>query len=421
MRVLVVTNPEKTIFQYLAPLAWALRTGGHEVRVASQPALTGAITQAGLTAVPLGRGRDQFRLAGMAPEQLEEEREGIPAPYDVAEHPDRATWEHVDGAYGQALQYWHKLENFPLIADLVAFAKAWRPDLVIWEPTAFAGAVAAKACGAAHARLLYGADVYGLGRAHYLRLIGEEPGRTDRMAEWLDGYARRHGGAFTEDMVTGHFTIDQLPRSLQTEAPDLHYVRTQYIPYGGPAVVPQWLWKQPERPRIALTMGLSATEVYNGYTVDVQDILEHLADLDVEVVATVAQNAQDKLTRIPDNARVESYVPLHALLPTCSAVIHHAGAATMATAARHPMPHLALYYHFDQPMLARSLVATGAGLAMHTGVATGAKVRDAVRRLLAEPYFRRNAVRLRDEIEESPTPNELAGQLVALTDKYRSL
>ncbi|MET7395840.1 activator-dependent family glycosyltransferase [Dactylosporangium sp. NPDC005572] len=421
MRVLVVTNPEKTIFQYLVPVAWALRTAGHEVRVASQPSLVDTITTAGLTAVPLGRGRDQFRLARMAPDALEREREGIPVPYDVAEQPARATWEYLDAGFEQAVRHWHKMENFPLVADLVAFARAWRPDLIIWEPTAFAGAVAAKACGAAHARLLYGVDVYGLGRAHYLLRLRERPGeRVDRLAEWLGAYAERFGGRFTEDMATGQFTIDQLPASLQTEAPGVRYVRTRYVPYGGPATVPAWLWEAPQRPRVALTMGLSATEVYGGYTVSLQDVLDRLGELDIEVVATVAEREQARLRRVPGNARLVPYVPLHALLPTCAAVVHHAGAATLATAALHPVPHLALYYHFDQPMLARALVAQGSGLAAHTGRATGEVVRDAVARLLAEPYFRRNAARLRDEILGSPSPNALVPELEALTRKFQS-
>ena len=54
MRVLLTTFAHNTHFYNLVPLAWALRTAGHEVRVASQPDLTEAITAAGLTAVPVG-------------------------------------------------------------------------------------------------------------------------------------------------------------------------------------------------------------------------------------------------------------------------------------------------------------------------------------------------------------------------------
>ena len=61
MRVLFVTSPEKTIFLSMVPMAWALRTAGHEVRVASRPGFANVITQAGLTAVPAGRDTDLWR------------------------------------------------------------------------------------------------------------------------------------------------------------------------------------------------------------------------------------------------------------------------------------------------------------------------------------------------------------------------
>jgi UDP:flavonoid glycosyltransferase YjiC (YdhE family) len=111
---------------------------------------------------------------------------------------------------------------------------------------------------------------------------------------------------------------------------------------------------------------------------------------------------------------VVSYVPWHTLVPTCTAVIHHAGAATLATTARYPVPQLALHFHADQPILARKLAQHGAGLEIHTTQATGASVREALLRLLTEPAFRNRATHLRDEIHALPTPNELVPQLEGL-------
>jgi glycosyltransferase (activator-dependent family) len=422
VRVLFAVNPEKTIFQYLVPLAWALRTAGHEVRVASQPAFADVITQAGLTAVPLGNDRNPWRITAGKRDLLERMRVGHLAPYDAFDDPAKATWDYLKPGLAGAVQGWHRVGNFPIIADLVEFARHWQPDLVLWEPLTFAGPIAAKAVGAAHARVLFGVDVYGGVRQLYLRLSAEQPAheRADPLADWLDAYGRKYGFAYSDDMLTGQFTVDQFPRSLQVEADGLHYVRMQYVAYGGPAVVPKWLWARPARPRIALTMGLSATEIFDSYTISVPQILDALADLDVEVVATVAESEQPKLGPVPANARIVSYVPWHALVPSCAVVIHHAGAATLATTARHPVPHLALHYHADQPILARKLAEQGAGLEIHTSLATGRSVRDSVRRLLDEPGFRHAATALRDEILALPTPNQLVPQLEQLTTKHRT-
>ncbi|MEU8584214.1 activator-dependent family glycosyltransferase [Streptomyces abikoensis] len=425
MRVLFAANPHKSVFQYMVPMAWALRTAGHEVRFASQPAFAATITQAGLTAVPVGRDHDRLwaarAAAGGADGAADAGRAGIEPPYDAFTDPEKATWEYLSAGMATAVGERHRLAAFPMAADLVEFARHWRPDLVIWDPLSYAGPIAAQAVGAAHARLLFGVDVFGGVRDLFLKLKERRPEgeRVDPLADWLGGYARKHGGEFTEDMATGHFTIDQFPASLQTEAPGLHYERTQFIPYGGPAVVPDWLRRAPERPRVAITMGLSATDVYSGYTVDTQDVLDSLADLDIEVVATIADSEKAKLKRIPGNARLVPYVPLHALAPTCDAVVHHAGAATLATVARHPVPHLSLHYHYDQPILARKLAEHGAGLELHTSEATGRAVREHVLRLLDEPSFRERAAALRDETLALPTPNQLVPRLEELTERHR--
>ncbi|MFF4224688.1 activator-dependent family glycosyltransferase [Streptomyces abikoensis] len=422
MRILFTAIPEKTIFMGMVPLAWALRNAGHDVRVASQPSFAGTITQAGLTAVPVGRDSDLFRTARMEPEALEEARAGLHSPWDVTEDPTRATWDHMYAGYYDMVEKGHKPENFPMIAGLVEYARHWKPDLVIWNPLTLAGPIAAEAVGAAHARLLFGIDVFGVAREHFLRLKEQRPEgeREDPLADWLGGYARKHGGEFTESMTTGHFTIDQFPASLQTEAPGLHYERTQFIPYGGPAETPKWLWRKPERPRVGITMGLSATELFNGYAHSTQDLLDALADLDADIVATIADDEKAKLKRIPDNTRLVPYVPLHALAPTCDAIIHHAGAGTLATVSRYGVPQLSVPHHFDEPLFARRLAEQGTGLALAPRDAGGENIRAHVLRLLTEPSFRERAAALRDEIHALPSPNELVPRVEELTAAHRS-
>ena len=420
MRVLFVASAEKTIFLSMVPLAWALRTAGHEVRVASRPSFADTITQAGLTAVPVGRDADTARRTETA-EQIELARKGLHPPWDCVEDDEFVQWDRRVQGHVEVIDQCHHLENFPIIASVVSFARYWQPDLVVWDPLAYAGALAAKACGAAHARILFGIDVFGATRDHFLRLkAAQRPERrADPLADWLGAYSHKYGFEFSEDMTTGHFTVDQLPASLQL-ATSQHVVRTRFIPYGGPASVPRWLWAEPDRPRVALTLGTTATEYFDGYTLDVQDIIDSVAEMDVELVATIAEAEQHKLKNVPDNVRLVSYVPLHALAPTCSAVINHAGFGTLSTFARHGVPQLTLPYHFDEPIFARKYAAQGAGLQIHGGVPTGQKIREGLGRLLTEPGFRERAAALQAEIQETPAPNEVVAQLEELTAKYRT-
>ncbi|ONI75993.1 glycosyl transferase [Actinosynnema sp. ALI-1.44] len=414
MRVLFATCPDKSIFQYLVPLAWALRTAGHDVRVASQPRFADVITQAGLTAVPVGRDSDIHRALETAPGTQVSARAGLPRPYDAAIDPALATPEHLRAGYEYNVTWWHRMDNLPMISQLVAFARHWRPDLIIWEPRTFAGSVAAKAIGAAHARVLWSMDVFGVTRQQFLGMP-----RPDPLAEWLGGHAREYGVEFSEDMVTGQFTIDQLPDSLRIAA-DLQYVPMRHTPYGGPATVPSWLRTPPRRPRVALTLGLTATEKFAGYTVDIGHILDALGDLRIELVATLTDKTRDALPRVPKNTKIVPYVPLQDLAATCTAVIHHAGAATMATTSLHGVPQLSIPYHFDQPALAARLADHGAGLTIDSARATGPAVREAVLALLNEPRFRANAKKIRDEMLAMPAPNEIVPRLEELTAAHHS-
>lgn len=421
MRVLFAVIPEKNTFLHTVPLAWALRTAGHDVRVASAPCFTDTITQAGLTAVPVGRDASIWRVDGLDPELLEQARIGLPPPWNVVEDPDAVEWPDLVEGYRIAVHEGHKPENFPIVSGMVEFARHWQPDLVVWEPLSYVGAIAAKACGAAHARMLWSLDVIGLARELFLRRRAEQPAaeRHDPLADWLTGYGRKYGFDFSEDMTTGQFTLDQMPASLRMRADGLDYLPVQFVPYGGPAVVPKWLQSPPERVRVGLTLGTTATDRFAGYTVGVRDVLDSLADLDVEVVATIAESAQEGLGPVPDNVRVVSWVPLDALAPTCSVVVDHAGPATFLTAARHGVPQLTLPSDFDEPELARRAAAQGGSLTLDPRAATGADVRDRVVRLLGEPGFGRAAARLREEIRTAPTPNEVVEQLEELTPKHR--
>jgi glycosyltransferase (activator-dependent family) len=424
MKVLFATANDGSFLHPMVSLAWALRNAGHEVRVANQAFATPHVTGAGLTAVPVGRQTTSDRLLTamrVTPEMLEEARPGLHPPYDVVDSPNQITWEGMLSAYADDVERC-KYENFPVISGLVAFARHWRPDLIIWEPFTLAGPIAAKACGAAHARMLFGIDVFGIARQRFLELKAAQPAhrQADPLADWLGSYARKYGAGFAEDMTCGQFTVDQFPPGLQVEAAGLDYLHSRYIPYGGKATVPAWLQAPPERARIALTMGFTASGFFNGFGFSLQDVLDKLAGLDIEVVAVIDESERAKLDRVPDNTRLQTWVPLDALAATCSAAVNHAGGGTLSTFAIHGVPQLTLPYHFDEPILGRNLATLGAGLCVRPSDATGEAVRDAVHRLLDEPAFRDRAGWLRDEMFALPTPNQLVGRIEQLTAKYRT-
>ncbi|MEV4432804.1 activator-dependent family glycosyltransferase [Streptomyces sp. NPDC049585] len=408
MKVLLTAFAMDAHLNGVVPLAWALRTAGHEVRVASQPALTGSITRAGLTAVPVGTDHRIDEVMGAAapgvfalhgnPDYLEVRPELLGGDFLVASHTMLTA------------VYYAVINNDSMVDDLVDFVRWWRPELVIREPFTFAGAVAAQAGGAVHARLLWGPDLFLRMYDRFRQVLDAAPAalRDDSLREWLTWTLGRYGEEFHPDVVTGQFTIDQMPPGARL---DMHrpVVGMRFVPYNGPlpAVVPHWLRRDPERPRVCLTQGITERSG-TGFAgmAGAGEVLEAIAELDAEVVATVRPAARAALPVLPSNVRIVDSVPLHAVLPGCAAVVHHGGAGTWATAALYGVPQLVLARQWDDVFRARRLEELGAGLCLAQEPGGGAEaVRKGLARLLEEPSFAQSAGRLRREMLATPSPN----------------
>jgi hypothetical protein len=123
-----------------------------------------------------------------------------------------------------------------MIDDLVAFARHWRPDLVVWDEITFAGSVAARACGAPHVRLLIGVD--GITQLRdAIRARAARPGAapaTDPLRDWLGPILRRYVCEFGEDVVVGDRTVDPMP-PWHWQPPGTDCIRMRRLPFNGGA------------------------------------------------------------------------------------------------------------------------------------------------------------------------------------------
>ncbi|GAB3963658.1 activator-dependent family glycosyltransferase [Streptomyces sparsus] len=408
MRVLFAGLPEKSHVYTMVPLAWALTAAGHDVLMANAPSLTSAINGAGLVAAPVGADPGlRADMAAARDSQHAEVANWSRLGYGEVDHASLVSRYEVSVPWGFA-RY-----NDPIMDDLVALARDWKPDLVIRDPIAYAGGVAARACGAAHARLLWCADVYGRARATFVELARDVPEdrRTDPLAEWLDERGRPYGVRCDEELINGQFTLDTLPPSLRPDSA-LDEVSLRYVPYNGPAVQWDWLREQPGRPRVCVTLGRTNTEAYGGDYVGLEPILRALSSLDAEIVAALTPEQAGELGELPGNVRVCTGVALGTLLPSCAAIVHHGGWGTYSTALVNAVPQLALATEVaDQELRQRTLQDAGAGLLLHHSQASPERVLECTGRLLHDPDFAAAARRLRDESAAMPSPHALVPEL----------
>ncbi|MDF5759265.1 activator-dependent family glycosyltransferase [Spongiactinospora sp. TRM90649] len=416
MRVLFVSHSEKPHYFGMVPLAWAFRTAGHEVRVAGQPELSAAVVESGLVSVPLGADHKWKQVM----QEKDDDTWAARVVNAVSNSADLDHDELFEFYQSTTNDYFRTINNDEFVDDLVDYAREWRPDLVIWEQFTWAGAVAARACGAASVRMLWGADVVTRSRRDFLARLAERPEdrRVDPFADWLTEVLGRHGLEFDEEVVSGRWTLDAAPPDLRLDV-GRPTVAMRFVPYCGPAELPEWLREKPARPRVAVTAGISLREYFG---VDMFSIaaLHVFDDLDIEVVATLVPGHGESVSHAPANAKVVDFVPMQGLLPTCAAVVHIGGAGIQNTAAHYGVPQLVLPGFWDSAVRAERVAASGAGLAIHPHEVTPDRVRDDLLRILTEPAFREAAERLRASMEAVPSPNEVVPELVRLVAEHRS-
>jgi glycosyltransferase (activator-dependent family) len=417
MRVLIAVAPLTAHLYPSIPLAWALQSAGHEVRLASNTALAEQITAAGLTAVRLGDSPAQ------PPHIPQEELDRFSAA--LAFEPGSAfarLWESIRFyLLLNCRRYYPDAEGRQPLADtLVEFARNWQPDLVIWDPASPIGSVAARESGAASARLMWGPDYFGLIQQRLAERAARGESHANPMADTLAPVFGRFGYDFSEEMLLGDFTVDPIPSQLPR--PEGHRtLRMRWVPYTGAAPVPEWLSQPPSRPRVCLSLGVTARTSFAGQDERIAAVLEAVADMDVEVVATISPDQLGKDTRVPDNVRIFDYLPLTQVVPTCSAIIHHGGYGTAFAAAAHRVPQMTVMEDLGSALcLTPYLESRGAGVTVHSDGLTAEQVRKELSRLLTEPSFQQGAAAVYADLTAAPGPGEIVPVLERTAAQYRT-
>jgi UDP:flavonoid glycosyltransferase YjiC (YdhE family) len=289
-----------------------------------------------------------------------------------------------------------------MTAPTVALARRWRPDVVVYEPTTYAGPLAAAVLGVPALRHTWGID--------YTCLYREfEP-------EALAGLCARCGVDGVETL--GAATVDpcppvlQVPPSASVPVP-VHRIPMRYVPYNGAGPAPGRPPAPGRRPRVCVTWGASSAQ-WDRRLVRPDVVLEALAGLDVDVVVAASTAVRELIGALPDGMRLVVDQPLHHFLPGCAAIVHQGGLGTLMTAAAHGVPQLLLPRLADTLLNARRLAATGAGDFALPGEADAAGVRARLEGLLRSPAHTGAAAVLRSEIDRLPNAGTTVRAVEAL-------
>ncbi|MGY1815718.1 glycosyltransferase [Blastococcus sp. SYSU D00820] len=373
VRVLVVASPLVGHVLPLVPLALALRDAGHEVRLATAAEGVTAGQRAGVPVHDVAPGLDVRRV--FARPLL---RHPLPVLRMVRGD---------EGTDGVGLLFAAVTER--TVDGLVRLADGWRPDLVLHEGLAPAGAVAAARLGVP--AVLVDALIYD-GR----RLLEAVVGHLDRVV-------RRYGVAALPAPAA---TITAVPAGLVGERRG-HPMRP--VASGGSGDVPQDLLDPGTRP-VLLVSRSTADDPRRDRLMTT--VVEAAAGADVDVVL-VRPDRWVTRRPLPPNVRTADWLPFAAVLPHVAGIVHHGGSGTVLAALAAGVPQLVVPGAGDRTLHARLVAARGAGLAVPlAGLTT-----DALHRLAGDASLRTAAREVAAEIAAMPHPRDVVPALVALAER----
>jgi UDP:flavonoid glycosyltransferase YjiC (YdhE family) len=278
---------------------------------------------------------------------------------------------------------------------------AWRPELIVREPCEYATAVAAHEAGIAQAQVA-------------ISLAAIEFDVRAMVASIIDRFSPGAGAAIAAAPYLSSF-----PPSLDPSPwPDTRRFQIAQAPGA------RWSgWGTDDRrPLVYVTFGTvlghlpEASGVY-------RTALDAVAELPARVLLTVGR-ATDvaSLGPLPENTRVEQWVPQAAVLEEAALVVCHGGSGTTFGALAAGVPVVVCPLFADQARngqaVQRAAVGVTVGVPEHAagglrglGPEDVAGLRAAVERVLGEPAYRAAAGRVAAEIAGLPAIDEVVAGL----------
>ncbi|MER6068325.1 glycosyltransferase [Streptomyces sp. NPDC001817] len=296
-----------------------------------------------------------------------------------------------------------------------AAAEAFRPDVVVADQQAFAGALVAERLG--------------LPWATSATTSAEFTGAYDglpKVAAWLrarlTGLRARIGDpSGTADprfspYLLLIFSTPELIGPLAPLAPHIHYV--------GPSLAdrpagPGFPWELLDQPRskVLVTLGTANADAGGRFLAECLTALRERADRVQAVIAdpggALAVPPGDK------DVLVLPSVPQLALMERMDAVVCHAGHNTVCEALWHGVPLVVAPIRDDQPVVAGQVVDAGAGVRVRFGRVRADRLGAALDTVLTDPAHRAAAARIRTAFRAAGGARTAAAHLERLAAESR--
>ncbi|CAM5558937.1 glycosyltransferase [Streptomyces aurantiogriseus] len=283
---------------------------------------------------------------------------------------------------------WYLLPLAEAMAPGVGAAvEEFRPDVVVADQQAFAGALVAERLGVPWATSASTS-------AEFTDPLAGLP----KVREWLDERLAGLRAAIGDPAGTAdprfspHLVLAFSTPELAGPAEAVRWV--------GPSIAARptasgfpWEWLDPGRATVLVTLGTANTDV-GGRFLDVcvsalRERADRVQGVVVDPGGMLGGGVDDK------DVLVVPFVPQLALLERAAAVVCHAGHNTVCEALWHGVPLVVAPIRDDQPVVAGQVADAGAGVRVRFGRVTAHKLGAALDAVLDEPGYRAAADRIR--------------------------
>ena len=390
MRALFTVQPAIGHLHPVVPVARALQEAGHNVAFCSSASFRPELEAFGF---------DSFD-AGI--DWLTSDRSTWGAFPEMPPPPDPAFPEFVVTVFAD-------ITTRAMLPDVLAFAREWRPDVIVREVMEWSGCLVGELLELPHASIggnaYSGVDSPEISYFPGNRLFASQP------------YARHRAELGLPpdpdlEAVFKYLHLCFMPErwdrpGLSTPA-NTHYLRHVSVERPGEAL-PAWADELSDRPTVYAALGTIAHAMPGIFEL----VLEALRDEDLNLILAVGQDPA-AFGPQPPNVRIERHVPQTQLLPRCDAFISHGGFNSVKEALACGVPLVVLPLMSDEPYSAERCAALGVGRALPPADRTAEALRDAIRAVLTDGRYRASAEEVGAEMRALPGAEHLVGLLTGL-------
>jgi calicheamicinone 4-hydroxyamino-4,6-dideoxy-alpha-D-glucosyltransferase len=374
MKVLVASSPGLGHLFPLIQLAWAFRTNGHQVVMATAEHAARAAA-CGLDVVDVAPDFSSVAVF----KQVAKDNPDFASTVATRPAVDLEEWAVQIAAV-----------NRPMVDGIVALTDEWKPDLVVYEQGATFGLIAAARAGVPAVQRNHGA----------LQTRGMHDAIAGFLTDLLETYDI--SGPLPKPVVT----IESFPPSMLVDRePEGWFMR--WVSYGGGAVL-SGSRRQSNRPQVAVTMGTIELQAFGLHALE--SILAAVAPVSADFVLALGDLDIAPLGELPPNVRSVGWAPLSRLFNECNAVIHHGAGGTMMTAIDAGLPQLLapdsrdMFQHSGRGAVRK----LGIGL-----VSTADQVSpELIRTLIEDDALAQKTAAVRTEMVSLPSPAETVRRIL---------